>query len=50
MTKADNQSFSIVLFSIKITILDITKGRCLRNRNIPMCFSQYIDQAQQTTP
>lgn len=50
MTKADNQSSSIVLFSIKITILNITKGSCLSNRNIPTCLNQYIDQAQQTTP
>lgn len=50
MTKADNQSSSIVLFAIKITILDITKGSCLSNRNIPTCLNQYIDQAQQTTP
>lgn len=50
MTKADNQSCAIVLFSIKITILDITKGSCLRNRDIPTCLNQYIDQAQQTAP
>lgn len=47
--KGDNQSSSIVFFSIKITILDITKGSCLSNRSILTCLNQYIDQTQQTT-